>query len=300
MKFSIVTPSFNSERFIAETIESVLSQMGDFEIEYIIADNCSTDSTVSIIRKYEDLLREKQYAIRCNAVAFRYIVEKDRGMYDAINRSFSLSSGDIFAWINSDDIYLPGAFQIVARTFQAYPAVKWLKGITSYLNESSSISQKGKCYLYDQRWIQRGIYGRDLYFIQQDSVFWRSELWKAAGGIDKGLKRAGDYALWIKFSHYTPLYTVKAYVSCFRKVAGQLSEDIRAYKLEAEQVLRPSGDEALIKKIMMFFAVAPKIAVPFLRKLLYRLIFGRQNLFLVEIAADGTPVLKPASYYVSE
>ncbi len=300
MKFSIVTPSFNSERFIAETIESVLSQKGDFEIEYVIVDSASSDNTIPIIKRYQALLHEGQYTIKCKGVTLKYVSEKDNGMYDAINQGFSMASGDVYAWINSDDIYLPGAFDVIAKSFRTYPEVMWLKGITSYINQFSAIYQAGKCFLYNQQWIQIGMYGRELYFIQQDSVFWRSDLWKTAGGTDTELKRAGDYALWIKFARYAPLYSVNATVSCFRKVAGQISEDLDAYTNEYAKVRIPEYNDQLRKKIKMYFEYCHLIPSILLRKFLYRLLFGRQILFLIEIADDEQPLLKAASYYVAE
>ena len=111
-----------------------------------------------MITQYEEMINKKLYRFNCNEVEIKYIQQKDRGMYDAINTGFANATGDIFAWINSDDIYLPGAFNIIARSFIKYPEIKWIKGITSYIDESSVISKIGKCFLYDQKWIQNQNY----------------------------------------------------------------------------------------------------------------------------------------------
>jgi glycosyltransferase involved in cell wall biosynthesis len=296
MKFSIVTPSFNSEKYIAETIECVLSQKGDFEIEYIIVDNCSDDNTVDIIKKYDNLLRTKNYDIKCNAMTLKYISEPDNGMYEALNKGFSLATGDIYAWINANDIYLPGAFAIVVKTFVKYTQIVWLKGITSYINENSTSYKAGKCLLYEQRWIQKGVYGRDAYFIQQDSVFWRADLWRRAGSFSPGLKLAGDYFLWKAFSQTAVLYSLNAYVSCFRKVDGQLSQNVEAYRRECKEIT--GSDNYSERKIEYYFHYEPLIP-DVLRPFIYRLMFGDQNLHLVELMNGDEPVLGAASYYIA-
>jgi len=234
--FSIVTPSFNSDKYISETINSVISQSGNFRIEYIIIDNFSDDSTVKIVRKYQKYLQSKECILNCNGVEIIYVTEKDSGMYDAINKGFSLATGDIYAWINSDDIYLNGCFNLFEKIFYDFTEICWVKGITSYINKNSTITSTGTCFLYSREWINSGLYGPVLQFIQQDSVFWRSALWKESGGVNASYKRAGDYDLWKKFSEITSLYSVNAYVSCFRTVDNQKSEDLYEYWKEVENV----------------------------------------------------------------
>src|SRR3989338_10633474 len=148
MKFSIITPVYNGEKNIAETIESILSQEGDFEIEYIIQDGGSTDSTIKIVESYADRVNTGQYPIRCNKVSIRYSSEKDGGMYDAIEKGFARSSGDVMAYINADDKYLPQAFATVAAILIQYSEIDWVKGINTTSNESSRIIAQVSCFLY--------------------------------------------------------------------------------------------------------------------------------------------------------
>jgi glycosyltransferase involved in cell wall biosynthesis len=217
---------------------SVLSQKGDFEIEYIIVDNASSDNTLEIAESYRSRIDEYNNAGSANILSVTVISGRDDSMYEAINKGFSMATGNIYAWINSDDLYLPDAFEKVAYAFAEMPDVRWLKGITSYIDEDGGNYRPGKCYLYAQNLIKLGLYGREAYFIQQDSVFWRADLWRAAGGLNEAFLLAGDYELWMRFAEREPLYTLNFPVSCFRKVKGQLSENLSAYREEQKRIVR--------------------------------------------------------------
>ncbi len=288
MKFSIITPTYNSEKYLAETIESVLSQKGDFEVEYIIIDGGSNDNTVEIIKKYS-----KTHAIK-------WISEKDEGMYSAINKGFSMATGDIFAWINSDDVYLPDAFQSITRTLNKYPKIKWLKGITLISNENLKTINKLPCFIYNQDWIKKGIYGRNAYFIHQDSVFWKKELWDKAGGINEKYKLAGDYDLWIKFSKLFPLWSINQPISRFRKRNGQLSENMSDYRKEQKEIQLEQKD-FLTFKIKAFFWLKTKVPAFFesLFIFLYRLLFWERNKYYINIE-NNEPIKRTAKSYIAK
>lgn len=116
LKLSIVTPSFNQGRFLEETILSVLNQ-GYEPLEYIIIDGGSTDDSVDIIKRYEKHLSY-------------WVSEKDRGQVHAINKGLERVTGDVFAFINSDDVYFPGAFRAAMNYFENHPEGKWVCGDT--------------------------------------------------------------------------------------------------------------------------------------------------------------------------
>ena len=116
LKLTIVTPSYNQGRFLEETILSVLNQ-GYEPLEYIVVDGGSTDESVEIIRRYEHRLSHWES-------------EKDRGQVHAINKGLELATGDIVAFLNSDDVYLPGAFNAVMSYFAEHPESKWICGDT--------------------------------------------------------------------------------------------------------------------------------------------------------------------------
>lgn len=120
-KLSIVTPSFNQGRFLEETILSVLNQRYE-PLEYIIIDGGSTDESVDIIRRYE-----KQLAY--------WTTEKDRGQVHAINKGLARTTGDVFGFINSDDVYLPGTFAAVGDYFANHAGSEWVCGDTVMFGE---------------------------------------------------------------------------------------------------------------------------------------------------------------------
>jgi glycosyltransferase involved in cell wall biosynthesis len=299
MKFSIVTPTYNMERWVVETIESVISQEGDFEIEYIIVDDSSTDKTFLIIEDYRKRLESGIYPIRCKKVSMICVSQEKTGMYEAINRGFARATGDICAWINADDVYKPGAFASMTLAFSTFPETQWIKGITSTIEEDSSESRAGSCKLYIQDWLKLGIYGQEAYFVEQDSVFWRKELWQKVGPMPKEMRSATDYWLWIQMAQHTPLWSLNTPTSSFRKREGQISKNVERYKGE-QHIIRPQKT-AVAWMVRFFFAprshiirVFPALEPLFLR--LYSLVFLRKSDFYIEIQ-DGKAIRKPFSSY---
>lgn len=253
MKFSIVTPVYNMERYIDATIESVLSQEGNFDIEYIIMDGGSTDKTLSIAKYYEERLRSGDYKIACNGITFSIYSEKDRGMYDAINKGFSKATGDVYAWINADDIYEPGAFHHISEAMKKFPEVTWIKGIGVSTDEHGNPipNTPRRTYIYRQDWLAGGMYGMQSYFVDQVSVFWRRKLWEQVAPIPTQYKLAGDYWLWIAFAQHEKLWSLSTPVARFRKREGQLSGNVSAYKAE-QRSIQPKTTWRVIP-VRMFF-----------------------------------------------
>jgi len=140
IKIGIVTPAYNQGQFIGQTIESILSQEGDFYIDYTIINDGSTDNTQSVIEKYDKLLKNGKWPIKCRGISFRYKTRKNGGQPSAINEGLKMSTGDILAWMNSDDYYLPGVFEKVAKTFESDTELDFIYGDCQKIYENKKIS----------------------------------------------------------------------------------------------------------------------------------------------------------------
>ena len=297
MKFSIITPVFNMEEHISETIKSVLSQKGDFEIEYIVIDGCSQDSTLDIVKSFELQILDKKMPLLCKGISMRHISEKDTGMYDALNKGFATASGDVVAWINADDTYLDGAFQTIYRAFKSFPEIEWLKGKTVFVDSNSKRTSVSPCYIFNKKWIQNGIYGRNAYFINQDSVFWRMSLMQKIGLINTENKLAGDYELWIKLSQYAELWSVNAEVSTFRKRDGQLSNNENSYRKEQFKIKPKNKYHFFIKLFFRLKSLFGKKG-EFIFFYLYPLLFWRRKKEYIKIENNDPKLEKVFSYRV--
>lgn len=290
MKFSIITPVRNGEKFFTETLESVLSQKGDFEIEYLVMDSLSTDSTPAIAAEYQKKITSGNYPIHCNEVVIKFISQKDTGPCDAIRKGLALATGDICVGLGGDDIYLPGAFEAIAKTFKKYPEIEWLTGRSTLVNSDSAIYGAGISRVYYQPWLARGIYGRNAYWIPYEATFWRRSLLLRAGPPDETVKIACDYSWWVKLAAHVPLYTLDVIVNGFRIHPSQISSNLTLYKSEQVRIVPEQKSDKIIS---LFFLLAGKIPKPLasLVPYLYRLWFGNQHFKVVRLDDNGEPQL---------
>ena len=205
MRFSIVTPSYNQAEFLRGTIESVLSQQVD--LEYIVMDGNSTDGSREIIQSYE------------NRLAY-WASERDGGQYDAINRGFARSSGDIMGWLNSSDLYLPWTLATVELIFSSFPDVEWITSqMKTCINEQGTYEDLWITPGFSAQRVRLGLHGGpgNSEYLQQESCFWRRGLWEKVGGaIDQRYSSAGDYWLWSRFFRHANVASVEAPLAAFR------------------------------------------------------------------------------------
>jgi glycosyltransferase involved in cell wall biosynthesis len=231
---SIVTPSYQQGRFLEEAIRSVLEQ--NVDVEYVVVDGGSTDESVEVIERYADRL-----------TAWRS--ERDGGQYDAINKGFALTRGEIMGWLNADDVYAPNALSVVEDIFRLFPEVEWLTSTLAVTaNERGQIHNVRRVAVFDRRAFYRGfnlprIGEHASNFIPQESTFWRRSLWDRVGGsLDASLEFAGDFDLWARFYDEAELWGVRAFVGILRSQPLQKSRvGYEPYMTEAEQVLAERG-----------------------------------------------------------
>jgi len=180
-KVSIITPSFNQGRFLEASILSVLGQ--DYpNIEYIIVDGGSKDESVEIIRKYE------------NRLAW-WVSEKDKGHADALNKGFSHATGEILAWLNSDDIYYPSVVSDAVAYLNEHPEVGMVYGDALLIDDSGKTIGNFASKQTSYRDMLRG-----SVHIPQATTFYRTNLWNQVGPLDLSLFFAFDYDLWVKLA----------------------------------------------------------------------------------------------------
>jgi glycosyltransferase involved in cell wall biosynthesis len=239
------------EKWLSQTIESVLNQKGDFEIEYILVNDGSIDNTENIIKHYQDLVSQKKYPIKCRAITIELINQNNAGANNAMNTGFAQMSGDICTWLDGDNIFDPDAFIKIQSVFLQWPDIKWIKGITSTIDEKGLILKKGFCKIYKKSWLAQGIYGKEAYFVEADSVFFKPELWRQVGPIPDHFRSAGDYWLWINFAKVTKLWSFDTPISYFRKRSGQLSKNISNYTSE-QKLARPKRTASAWKARLFF------------------------------------------------
>lgn len=196
-KISIVTPSFNQAEFLERTIASVLSQNYP-NIEYIIIDGGSTDGGIEIIRKYEKHLAY-------------WVSEPDKGQSEAINKGFAKSTGEILAWLCSDDFYLPGALFKVADMFKKHPDAALIYGDYIKVDADDRCIALRRQPSFDYR-VCLYFYG----IVIQPASFFNRKAFFDVGGVDTSLNYVMDYDLIIKLARYGRVLHMSEYLATLR------------------------------------------------------------------------------------
>lgn len=197
---SIVTPSYNQVEFIEATIRSVLEQ--DYpKLEHIVIDGGSSDGTLEILERYQEHIA--------------YISEPDRGQAEAINKGLQRAKGEIFAYLNSDDLYLSGALSKVADYFAEHPEVDMVYGDCQVINQEGTVIGYMPGHPFDQkRLVQRAD------FIPQQAAFWRKSVHEKVGWFDVKLQYAMDYDFFARVGARCQVRYLPTPLACFRMHAS--------------------------------------------------------------------------------
>jgi glycosyltransferase involved in cell wall biosynthesis len=249
-----VTPSFNQGRYLERTIQSVLDQNYP-NLEYIIVDGGSTDESVDIIKKYESHLAY-------------WVSEPDAGQGNAINKGLTRVTGTILAWLNSDDYYLPGAFEAIAEASLAHPDAGAFVGTGEVVDTSGEVLSReeapptiGLETLYN--WLDGGNF-------VQPSCFFRNTAWHAAGPLDEDIHIAFDVDLWLRMAK-----TGCAFLTIDRLLSQALSHPnakttafVNLMRVDCAIVVMRHGGERAARKHLEDMAMRLSWSEPNLNKIL--------------------------------
>lgn len=204
LKFSVITPSLNQGPYIQETMESVLSQEGDFQIEYFVIDGGSSDGSVELIRQCAEKVSSRNRPARCRGITMEWISEKDHGQSEAINKGLRRATGDFVSYLNSDDLYFPGALARVAEAFADQPEADFIHGDGIFIDENSQLKWAWKSRPYDYRLLSTFdfLYNRFTNFIVQQATFWRKAVLAKIGLLDESFHYAMDVEYWVRAGHH--------------------------------------------------------------------------------------------------
>lgn len=204
---SIITPTLNAERFIQETILSIKAQSYRY-IEHIIVDGGSTDRTLDIIQRYENI---------------KLLRGPDKGMYDAINKGIRASQGEIVAYLNADDLYLPDTVQIAVESFIRLPEVELIYGDCYYIDENGKLLFKYRFPQFDWGFFLM----RKGSPISQPTTFWRKSVHNKYGFFDASYKLYGDYDFFMRV--------------CSRKLVRHCGHSMAKFRFHSNQVSKEGG-----------------------------------------------------------
>ncbi|MCS5698250.1 glycosyltransferase [Cyanobium sp. FGCU-52] len=200
LTLSVVIPTLNQGDTIEDTLASILAQDCLDHLEIIVMDGGSTDGTLAVLERYRPWITQ-------------LITGPDGGQSQAINRGFSLANGDILAWINSDDYYLPCALPAVLRRFAADPELQFLVGAGDVVSLDNRFLRHVSPLPMNATTMQEWKLDR---WVMQQSCFWRRELWQRVGGVDESLHLLMDYDLWFRFSKLTEAGRIEQTLAAMR------------------------------------------------------------------------------------
>lgn len=234
MLFSIIVPTLNSEKYLDETLNSILGQKGP-DIECIVVDGGSTDSTPEIVKKYSPYIR--------------FLRSQPLGEPDAINKGFEASSGEVLAYIDSDDVYLPGAFEAAYSCFK--DKYRWCYGKGLIIDSKGYVIRKSITKFKEM--FQRKFNWKTLLvldYIVQPTVFISKNFWKEVGTFRTDYKFSFEYDYWLRLATIEDPGFMNRYIAAWRHHSGSIS--VQAPYAEARQAVS-IGDKyssSLSKKLL--------------------------------------------------
>lgn len=206
---SIITPNYNGEKYLLRTLKSVFKQ-SNRDFEYIVIDGRSNDNSIKILKKNKKYIN-------------KLIIQKDKGIYDAVEKGIRIARGKVIIWINSDDELHYQAVENVKTIFSNNNKLKWISGVNGYIKYGIKFS--GIPYLYPSFLFRNNLVRHDMWgYLQQESVAFKKSLFLKVGGFGLKPTIAGDFKLWIKFAKFASLETYNIKIGYFRTWSEQDSQ----------------------------------------------------------------------------
>ena len=262
-KISIVTPSYNQGQFLEETIRGVKNQ-GYTNFEHIVIDGGSTDNTLETLKKYPHLT---------------WVSEPDRGQTHAINKGLHRATGDILAYINSDDTYLPGAFHTVVAFFQRNPEFDMVYGDYNVIDATGHILKRARQIDFDYGMgccIGFGI------IISQPAAFWRRKVLENVGFLNEQFDYAMDAEYWFRIAQQHNIQHIPASLANFRwhseaKTTIHRKSSTPKYAQETDKVIEMAYSTLGISKILPFQYSTVFRKVYRLKRVILKFVYGKYN-----------------------
>lgn len=241
-RISIVIPTLNQADTIEDTLLSIIHQ-NYMNFEIIVIDGGSTDNTQHIISKYRPWISY-------------YISGVDSGQSNAINRGFAVATGDIYAWINSDDYYLPFAFQRISQLFVCNQEIDVIVGAGDVVDKHCKFLKHITPMQMNRQNLLKWLEGE---WIMQQACFWTDAIWERSGGVDESLKLLMDFDLWLRFSKRGKSITVNEPIAVMRyypEIKTIALKDV--VKEESAYIFAKNGEYARVRKIVSDIAMSEK------------------------------------------
>ncbi len=261
---SVVTPSYNQAAFLAHTLRSVLGQ--DYpRVEYIVVDGGSTDGSVEVLRRYAPRLAW-------------WVSEPDAGQADALRKGFARARGDILAWLNSDDMYAPGAIAAAVRALQAHPRAGWVVG------DALSIDAAGRPFHHHHGgpWALPAL--MTLHILPQPAVFFRRAAYEQAGGVDPSFRFLMDHHLWLRMARDwgPPVYVPQVWA-------------FARYHPQAKNLAQAAGFGAEALRLARWLSTDPTFAAVYRRHA--RAVWAAAHRFAARYWLDGGHPWRALAHY---
>jgi glycosyltransferase involved in cell wall biosynthesis len=255
MKISIITPSYNQEKFLEQNIKSILSQKYDESLEHIIMDGGSSDKSINILQKYPHLIWRS---------------EKDKGQAQALNKALKISTGDIIGWVNSDDMLPKGTLKIICEYFEKYNDHHVLVGNLEIIDEKSNYLYKIPAREVTYEGLLNGIE-----CVTQTSTFFRKVVFEKIGNFNEMLHYCMDHEFFLRVAKYFKFYTIDADLGMFRRYAeSKTGSNAMGFIKDRIKINRMHGGKVFSKSNAMIAYMVisePFKKIKWMRKIIRRL-----------------------------